>query len=109
HLRLPVIIVANDPQPFAPFGLPVLGDVLPDAGSLGGVYSAIVHSATPYTLCVACDMPFLNVDLLAALLAKRERAAAVVPRVGEYAEALHAVYRRACLPLMRQLIEQKRL
>ena len=52
-----VFIVTNQPEPYRYLGLPLHADVLPDQGALGGVYSALYHSARPRTLCVACDMP----------------------------------------------------
>lgn len=108
-LDLSTLLVANETDRYAHLGLPVVPDVVPGAGSLGGIYTALSCSATPYTLCVACDMPFLNVDLLAYLLSLRAQADAVVPQVGGYPEALHAVYSRACLPVIRQAIDEKSL
>ncbi|MFQ3568760.1 MAG: molybdenum cofactor guanylyltransferase, partial [Aggregatilineales bacterium] len=58
------ILIVNQPALYAHLGLPMFADLLPDKGSLGGIYTAIHHSGTPYTLCVACDMPFLNARLL---------------------------------------------
>jgi molybdopterin-guanine dinucleotide biosynthesis protein A len=63
-LRLPVMLITNTPEQYAHFDLPMYGDVYPQCGSLGGLYTPLHSSLTDYTLCVACDTPFLNVDLL---------------------------------------------
>jgi len=103
-LGLPIYIIANQPGRYAYLGLPIYTDVIPDKGSLGGLYSALYYSKTPYTLCVACDMPFLVPELLRHILQFRHEYDAVVPEVNRYLQPLHAVYSAACMkPLHDQL------
>lgn len=108
-LALPIMLVTNTPQHHAAFGLPMVSDVYPQRGSLGGLYTALHYSPAEYTLCVACDMPFLNVDLLRYLLTLCGDADAVVPHINGAYESLHAVYRRTSATLMQQQIEQQQL
>lgn len=96
-LGVAVNLITNRPDDYRTFGLPTFPDVIPGKGSLGGLYSALVHSATPYTLCVACDMPFLNAELLAYLIGLREGVDVVVPRIDGRPEPLHAVYGKTCV------------
>ena len=58
-----LLMVTNSPEVYADLDLPIVADIYPDKGSLGGIYSAIYHAPTPYCLVVACDMPFLNAAL----------------------------------------------
>ncbi|MBZ0306775.1 MAG: molybdenum cofactor guanylyltransferase [Anaerolineae bacterium] len=108
-LAIPMIIITNQPEKYVQFALPLFKDVIPDRGSLGGLYSAVSYSQTDYILCVACDMPFLNTDLLHFLIAQRQGHDAIVPRIGERTEGLHAVYQKNCLPFMQRQVEQQRL
>jgi molybdopterin-guanine dinucleotide biosynthesis protein A len=83
-------------------------DVLPDKGSLGGIYTAVHYSRSDYTLVVACDMPFLNPNLLRYMVGLLDEKDGpfdvVVPRVEGYPEGLHALYHKNCLvPIHRQL------
>ncbi len=103
------ILITNRPQDYAHLGLPMFRDVIPDKGSLGGLYTAVTYSPTEHTLCVACDMPFLNRALLEHLISLREGFDVIVPRINGFPEALHAVYSKACLGPMREKIEQDRL
>ena len=59
-----LIVITNDPAPYAYLDLPIYGDIYTDHGPLGGIHSALVNAASPYVLMVACDMPWLNRDLL---------------------------------------------
>ena len=77
----------------------MFGDVLPDKGSLGGIYTALTHSSQPYTLALACDMPFVNPALLRHMIGLRQgdQFDVIVPRVDGYPEGLHAIYSQDCL------------
>jgi molybdopterin-guanine dinucleotide biosynthesis protein A len=93
-------LVANRPAAYTRFGLPIFSDVIPDKGSLGGIYTALYHSQQPYTLVVACDMPFLKPDLLRFLLSFRDVPPSpdvIVPRVDKYPQGLLAIYHKNCL------------
>lgn len=92
-----LILITNNPDDYAHLGLPMFGDVYPDCGPLGGIYTAILRAANPHTLVVACDMPWLNRELLRQMVALRETADIIVPRWDKFPEPLHAVYSKSCL------------
>lgn len=104
------ILVTNKPDLYAHLGLPMFEDALPDKGSLGGIYTALLNSASEYTLCVACDMPFLNPDLLRHMIGLiTPDVDVIVPRVDGYPEGMHAVYRRRCAEPIRRKLDADRL
>jgi molybdopterin-guanine dinucleotide biosynthesis protein A len=94
-----LLMVTNTPDVYANLGLPMVQDVWPEKGSLGGVYSAIYHVATPYCLIVACDMPFLQAAVLRYL----------IPDVLGELQTLHAIYSKACLQPIERRLETHRL
>jgi len=83
-LGLPITLVTNSPEKYADYNVPMIADILPGNGSLGGLYTAIASSSADYTLCVACDMPFLNAELLRDLIERRATWDVVVPRINGY-------------------------
>jgi molybdopterin-guanine dinucleotide biosynthesis protein A len=99
----PIFIVSSDKERFADLDLRVVPDVLPDAGALGGIYTAIVSSPRPRTLVVACDMPFLSVELLQRLA--DETADLVIPRSARGYEPLCAVWGAPTASVLRRRIE----
>ncbi|MCY4023998.1 MAG: molybdenum cofactor guanylyltransferase [Anaerolineaceae bacterium] len=104
------LLVSNDHEAHARFGLPMVRDSLPDGGSLGGIYTALMHSHYGHTLVVACDMPFLSPTLLRYMLALCEGGYdVIVPRVDGFPQGLHAVYSQACIAPVRAQIEAGRL
>ena len=105
----PILIISNNVAVYSYLGLPVLTDVLPHRASLSGLYSALWHSPAQFTLCVACDMPFLNPALLEYLIQAAEGWEAAIPRIGDHLETLHAVYSKSCLNPIRGALDRREL
>ncbi len=96
-----ILITTNRPDDYRFLHIPLFGDLIPDRGALGGVYTALSAASHPMVAVVACDMPFVNAALVSALhmQASRDNADIVIPRTEHGLEPLHAVYRReTCLP-----------
>jgi molybdopterin-guanine dinucleotide biosynthesis protein A len=93
-----VLVVTNTPQLYAFLGLPMVQDVYPDRGSLGGIYSGLRAAPGQAALTVACDMPFLHPEVLKLVAERSGEGDVVIPRVGDQLETLHAAYAKACLP-----------
>lgn len=104
-----VMLITNSPEKYTRFDLPMHADVIPESGALGGLYTALTYCPTEYAVCVACDMPFLNPQLLQHLIDQRGGYQAVAPSVDGQIEALHAVYSRSCLSVIRQQIDARQL
>lgn len=88
-----------------PSSVRVVTDRYPGRGSLGGIFTGLEASAEPWSLVVACDMPFLNPDLLRHLLGQTANVDAVVPRLKGQPEPLHTLYSKDCLTPIRRRLE----
>ena len=88
--------------------LKVVVDIFPGKGSLGGIYSGLVTSDSFYNLVVACDMPFLNQNLLRYMIEVSDGFDFVIPRVNNLFEPLHAVYSKNCVAPMEFILKQGR-
>jgi molybdopterin-guanine dinucleotide biosynthesis protein A len=84
-------------------------DLYPEQGSLIGIYTGLVHSSNFLNLVVACDMPFLNLELLHYMVKIAPGFDVIVPRMGGWMEPLHAVYSKNCAGPMKNRIEQGNL
>ena len=103
------VIIANDGSPYRSYGVPVIPDLAPGTGALGGIYTAIQSASTAHTLVVACDMPFLSAPLLAHLVEAGRDVDIAIPRTSRGYEPLCATYSRRCAPLLQRRIEAKQL
>ncbi|HEX7364013.1 MAG TPA: molybdenum cofactor guanylyltransferase [Dehalococcoidia bacterium] len=87
----------------------VVLDLFPGKGALGGIYTGLECADSFYSLIVGCDMPFLNRSLLRYITRCATGFDAVVPKMRNMLEPLHAVYSKNCLPLIRKMMEEDRL
>ena len=104
-----VLVVTNTPERYAFLGLPMVGDVFADGGSLGGIYSGLAAASGEAAFTVACDMPFLHPEVARLVVARAEEGDVVIPRLGEQLETMHAVYGKRCLPHMEERLRAGRL
>lgn len=88
-------------------GVNVVPDRWPGAGPLGGIVTALLHTAEtdpacPWNLIVGCDLPFLTVEWLAFLAdcAQRSAAHVLLPLSSEGPEPLCACYRTSAAPAL---------
>ncbi|QSQ12027.1 molybdenum cofactor guanylyltransferase [Myxococcus landrumensis] len=114
-----VVLVANTPEPYAPYGLRTVADTVRDKGAPGGVHAALSASRTPWVVTVACDMPFVSWEALRVLLAARgddvdavcfESSGRVEPLLAVYRSALARVWLATLSedPSLRQLLSRFR-
>jgi molybdenum cofactor guanylyltransferase len=103
-----LLVVTNTPELYAFLGLPMVADVYPDHGSLGGIYSGL-RAAGEIAFTVACDMPFLHPEIVRLVVARAGEGDVVIPRVGEQLETMHAAYGKACLPPIEERLRAGRL
>jgi molybdopterin-guanine dinucleotide biosynthesis protein A len=109
-----MIVIAPRSQEYLELGIRITPDLLPGRGPLGGLYTALFAASHPAVACVACDMPFVNADLLAHQhqLLLSNNLDVVVPSSERGIEPLHAIYRReTCLLAVREALQagEKRL
>ncbi len=100
------LLVANAPEASGWYpGLEVVADLIPNCGSLGGIFTAVAVREGP-VLVVGWDMPFLSVDLLQALIEGSEAYDVFLPEspgpLG--VEPLCAVYGPGCKEPIRESI-----
>ncbi|WP_320171035.1 molybdenum cofactor guanylyltransferase [Maridesulfovibrio sp.] len=105
-----IFVITRSPENHPDLKVRMAGDVFQSRSSLTGLHSALYHSSTNYVFVTACDSPFLNRKLIAALLARLHPEDDVLIPIhpdGMY-EPLCAVYSRRCLPFIEKNLEQKR-
>jgi molybdopterin-guanine dinucleotide biosynthesis protein A len=104
-----VIIVTNSPEQYDHLEARLVGDIYPGKGVLGGLYSGLRAAINTYSLVVACDMPFLDLNLLRYMILLARGHDVVIPRIGGFLEPLHAIYSKSCLEPIDRLLARGEL
>ncbi|MCM8778531.1 MAG: molybdenum cofactor guanylyltransferase [Candidatus Omnitrophica bacterium] len=103
-----IIIVTNTYKKYINFkGVKVISDVIPHRGPLGGIYSGLLTSKDKYNFVVACDMPFINLELIKYMFKKSAGYDVVIPYVNNRYEPLFCVYSKKCIGFIKQLIDKR--
>jgi molybdopterin-guanine dinucleotide biosynthesis protein A len=63
-----VLVVGAEDDRFADLPVRAVPDLVPGAGVLGGIWSALEAATAPVVLVVGCDHPFLSAELLMTLV-----------------------------------------
>jgi molybdopterin-guanine dinucleotide biosynthesis protein A len=101
-------VTTNDPQGYQFLDVPLVADLLPGRGALGGLYTALFSARHPIVGVVACDMPFVRSSMLAEQrdMLLESGADLVIPQTATGLEPFHAIYRRVtCLPAVEAVLE----
>jgi molybdenum cofactor guanylyltransferase len=96
-------VLVGDPEIYRHLGFPVIPDMYPGEGPLGGILTALTHTDADWNLVAACDMPEASAALFSRLFeAARERAAGALLPCGPSGlpEPLCAIYHRRSLPAL---------
>ena len=104
-----VLIVTNTPALYGFLGVPMVADIYPDHGSLGGIFSGLNAAAGDAAFTVACDMPFLHPGVARLVIDRAGEGDVVIPRVGQQLETMHALYAKSCLPAIETQLKAGRL
>ncbi len=103
-----LVVIAQD-SPLLEVDVRVVRDLVPECGSLGGLYTGLVQATTPYIFVVACDMPFLDPAVIAQFTSRRAAADIVMAKLAARLHPMHALYGKGCLPVVEQMIRTRQL
>jgi molybdenum cofactor guanylyltransferase len=100
------VVISSNKNIYDFTGCETWADEIQVQAPLVGIYSCLKKSDTEFNLVISCDMPFLNNSLFQFLLSQSNNYDIVIPRhQKEYLEPLSGVYRKSCLPAMKEKID----
>ena len=104
-----IILSTNSSEEFAHLGLPMFGDIIPESGSLGGIYTGLKVSKMHYNLVVACDMPFVQPHLLRLIIDNSSGYDVTIPITPDGFHPTCAVYSKNCIESIEAQIRTRNL
>ena len=100
------IIVTNHLEDYEFLHLPMIEDKRKGKGPLAGIEAGLEATKTERNLIVACDMPFISVELGQYLLSCLEEYQAAVPEISGQLHPLFAAYRKDILEAVTQSLKK---
>lgn len=109
-LGLETIIIANQPDDYKFLNLPVFTDVLKGKGALGGILTALRVVNSRKCLLLACDMPFVNLQIAEYMYSFSGFYDLVIPvNHSERYEPFKAIYSKSCKIAIEKAIQSNEL
>ncbi|WP_156203694.1 molybdenum cofactor guanylyltransferase [Candidatus Syntrophocurvum alkaliphilum] len=103
------IIISNQPDLYKQLGVPIYTDIYPSKGPMSGIHSALVNATNDTIFTSACDMPFIDMDLVSYLINKKNNHDIVVPEINGYYQALSALYTKNCITVLENCLINEKL
>lgn len=110
-----MIVVAPRDRGYDRFGIPVIPDLVPGCGPLGGIVTALDAARFDRCLVLSCDLPALRPEVISWMVSQPFAGDALVPKIAMahgnrvQPQPLHAIYRRRCLSIARRRLERGEL
>ena len=89
-----IFVSARTDPSWRPDDVQFVADDPPSRGPLSGLAASLAQMRSAYLLALAIDMPFMTEEFLRCLCVKIEAGRGVVPKIGNRAEPLAAIYPR---------------
>ena len=92
----------------------VVHDIVPDSATLGGIYTGLSYANFHYGFVVACDMPWVQPDLVKFLVERVHEPHGtdydvIIPKLQSGLQPTHAVYSKRCLPFLKEMLDRRDL
>jgi molybdopterin-guanine dinucleotide biosynthesis protein A len=95
-----LFVVTNQPELYIHLDAVLLGDVYDIRGPMTGILTSMINTSNDWVFVTACDMPFINGEVIRYLAMRRDGYSAIVPDD----EPLFAFYSRRLLSSMERAV-----
>ena len=103
-----VFISGRSGEDYSAFNCPVLFDLEPGFGPLGGIERALHAAGSPLLLVLAVDLPHMTNGFLQKMFAGCDRLTGAVPKLNGRLEPLAAIYPKRCHAVAGDFIARSR-
>lgn len=99
-----VLLITNTPDEYSFLGLETFKDVYKNVGPLAGIHSGLTHSTTEKNFIIACDMPFINKELIEFIVNYKTDKSIKIPKAEGVTQQLCGVFSKSVLDEIEKMI-----
>ena len=104
-----LIVLAEDDSDLDSGHSKVIIDLIPNCATAGGLFTGLSYAERDTVFVVACDMPFLHVELIAYMASQTKGFDITVAKLMQGVQPLHGFYGKACLPRLEEMLKSNNL
>lgn len=104
-----IIIIANEPELYQKYNIPIFEDRYMHSGPLAGLETALFHMAGDIAVVTPCDTPFVHHSVYNKLLHQMHTQDAIVPKYENRLHPLAGVYKKTVHSFIEQKIKNNEL
>jgi molybdopterin-guanine dinucleotide biosynthesis protein A len=101
------VVIAGFHPEYELVGIPVLADKMEGIGPLGGIYTALTYSTTPWILVMTCDMPLVTDEIIAYMITTTKGEDVTGWKQSESGGLFPLLISKNILPYVEEMIENK--
>jgi molybdopterin-guanine dinucleotide biosynthesis protein A len=102
-----ILIIKHPQQELKQSSIPTIGDIIPDCGPIGGIYTALENIETPWLGVLPCDMPFITPEIYEIIFAQRTEDRPVVALSENGMESLVSIWPKSLSAELHKHITKK--
>jgi molybdopterin-guanine dinucleotide biosynthesis protein A len=102
-----ILIIKHPQQEIGEPSVPTIGDIIPDCGPLGGIYTALENIKTPWLAVLPCDMPFITPEIYEIIFTHRNENKPVVAVSENGIESLVSIWPKSLSTELQKHITKK--
>ncbi len=103
-----ILVVAKGEEGYEKIECKLVHDIFPYRSSLTGIHTGLIHSSSPHSFIMACDMPLLKTEVISFLVSQTmEDIDVVIPKIGKFYEPLCAIYSHRCIPVIEEFLKKR--
>lgn len=100
------ILVISNNNDLQEYGFKIYPDLIKKSTPLAGIHSGLFNMTTEFAFITACDMPFLQTDLIKTIISRIDNSADIIsPYNGQYYQPLCSVYSKKCIPHIEKILK----
>lgn len=99
-----IVVLGKEEFPLEKNTVRVVHDIIPNRAAAGGLYTGLSYAANSRIFVVACDMPFLNPNVIRYMASLSEKFDMTLAELTQGIQTMHGIYSKRCLPVLEKMV-----
>lgn len=104
-----IVVLGEGDFPIEATHIKVVHDIIPNRAAAGGLYTGLFYAKNPRIFVVACDMPFLNPEVIRFMASLADEGDIHLAQLAHGPQTMHGIYSKRCLPVIEKMVKEEKL